>query len=401
MPIRYPCALCQHPVRNNQNSLLCVSCGNWCHLKCTKTSKNAFTQNCDWICERCIFNELPFLDCSTSHNQDNDNDPNIMNNDNLTDHVPPPKKVSHYIYSNFEETLNSIRNKSGLHFVHLNVCSLYKCIDEIRLMFSDKSFDVLTFSETMLDSSIPVSCVNIEGYSIIRKDRNRHGGGVIAYVKHGIDYQVRNDLGDNQLELIILQVNPSKQKSFLLCTWYRPPNSQLVLFDKLNRVFQDIEASGLDLVLIGDLNCDVMNSRPSCHTNRLLSIAENFNLTQVITKPTRITKSSSSTIDLIFTSNSEKVSFSEVVQLGLSDHYMIVGSWGNARTRVHEHKFVTSRNVKNVVKENFLKDLQNETWSEVYSENDVEKSYQYFKSSFKNIIDKHAPLKTKRIRQKE
>ena len=89
---------------------------------------------------------------------------------------------------------------------------------------------------------------------------------------------------------------------------------------------QDIELSGLDVVLLGDLNCDIMNPRPSCHTNRLVSLAESFNLKQIISKPTRITKSSSSTIDLVLTSNSDKISFSDVVQLGLSDHYMIVCS---------------------------------------------------------------------------
>ena len=67
----------------------------------------------------------------------------------------------------------------------------------------------------MLDSSIPDSCVNIDGFSVIRKDRNRQGGGVIAYVKSNIIYNVRHDLSDDELEPTVLQINPYKQNHSL------------------------------------------------------------------------------------------------------------------------------------------------------------------------------------------
>ena len=48
-----------------------------------------------------------------------------------------------------------------------------------------------------------------------------------------------------------------------------------------------------------------------------------FGLKQVITEPTRITPSSSSLIDLIFTNQPDLVSFSGVSHVGISDHSLI------------------------------------------------------------------------------
>ena len=50
--------------------------------------------------------------------------------------------------------------------------------------------------------------------------------------------------------------------------------------------------------------------------------------------------------------------------------------------------------------ESFETDLSDMSWNEVYRESDVDKSYCSFVSTFKKIVDKHAPLKTKRVKQK-
>ena len=48
--------------------------------------------------------------------------------------------------------------------------------------------------------------VEIEGYEIIRLDRNHNGGGVCFYVRNCIDYTVRDDLLCNDLEILTLEI---------------------------------------------------------------------------------------------------------------------------------------------------------------------------------------------------
>ena len=58
----------------------------------------------------------------------------------------------------------------------LNVASLVKHLDELPLMFLDKKLDVLAINETRLDSTISDGLVSIDGYNVLRADRDRNGG---------------------------------------------------------------------------------------------------------------------------------------------------------------------------------------------------------------------------------
>ena len=42
--------------------------------------------------------------------------------------------------------------------------------------------------------------IYLPGYEIVRRDRNRNGGGVCFYIKTAINYFVRTDLNINNLE---------------------------------------------------------------------------------------------------------------------------------------------------------------------------------------------------------
>ena len=65
---------------------------------------------------------------------------------------------------------------------HLNVRSILSVADEIHCLLVDKKIDVLTVSETWLDSTISTSEFCPSGYEFIRKDRDRKGGGVGIYI---------------------------------------------------------------------------------------------------------------------------------------------------------------------------------------------------------------------------
>ena len=82
----------------------------------------------------------------------------------------------------------------------------------------------------MLDSSVFDDEINISGYDLVRNDRNRNGGGVAIYIRSVINYKIRHDLMNNNLETITLEVLPPKSKTFLVNTWYRPPNSPVECF---------------------------------------------------------------------------------------------------------------------------------------------------------------------------
>jgi exonuclease III len=107
----------------------------------------------------------------------------------------------------------------GFKVGHLNIASLMKHKDELSIFITKNSFDVLCINETRLDSSIYNSEVEIAGYDLIRKDRNRNGGGVAIYVRNVIPYINRTELSPDTVEAICLEIRKPKSKPLLVSTW--------------------------------------------------------------------------------------------------------------------------------------------------------------------------------------
>jgi hypothetical protein len=78
-----------------------------------------------------------------------------------------------------------------------------------------------------------------------------------------------------------------------------------------------------ELLLMGDLNCDVSKFPPDAHTRRLQFLSCVYQLEQLINEPTRVTRTSATLIDLIFTNKKENIAKSGVIHLGISDHSLI------------------------------------------------------------------------------
>ena len=61
-------------------------------------------------------------------------------------------------------------------------------LDNLRIFVEAQSPDVITLCETWLDDSIKNDEVAIEGYVLVRRDRNRHGGGIGMYIRENLSF---------------------------------------------------------------------------------------------------------------------------------------------------------------------------------------------------------------------
>ena len=181
-----------------------------------------FHSDFDWICSR-LFNELPFQEEEDDHVDDIDIDKENSVNSEI----------------NFDAVCSELKSISGISIAHLNVCSLLKNIDEIRLLLDEAKINILTMCETRLDGSVSDNEICIDGYNIVRNDRNRNGGGVIMYIRNTVDFKILAEYQNHDLEIICIQVNLYKEKPFILMSWYRPPDSSINVFDKLETILQD------------------------------------------------------------------------------------------------------------------------------------------------------------------
>lgn len=258
-------------------------------------------------------------------------------------------------------------------------------------------------AETRLDQYIPDRAVCITDYTLYRNDRNRDGGGVAVYVKQSASFthKLRNDLMPKELEIIVLEIKFNCTKPFLAVVWYRPPDSKMELFEYIEIIMQNAELEDKEIIMMGDINCDVTALNACCYTKRLNDIKTNYHLNQLITEPTRVTESTSTLIDHIYISDVNKVVESGVIHTGISDHSMVYVTIGNNKVSKSGHKTKFTRNYKHLDAHDFTSDLNNVDWTQITKCSDVNDAAHMFQSLFINVCNNHAPIKKKRVRKKK
>ena len=260
-PTKHPCSVCRRPVKVNQCAIECDRCMLWTHCNCCGVDNKAYEtllltdSDFTWICPVCIDKTLPFYDCSVLSSSLH------SNIDSMRQSITSPQR-SHI--------LGTSCIKRGLRIAHLNARSLVSCIDDIRLLIHEEQLDILTLSETWLDGTINDLEVCPTGMNIIRKDRNRRGGGTAILISDRLRFEFRQDLNSDEIEAVWLEIFPRSKRSMLICSAYRSPACN-AFFDHLMFVYE----KGLHnrkqqhITILGDLNCDI--NQPSLPQTKLLN----------------------------------------------------------------------------------------------------------------------------------
>ena len=200
------------------------------------------------------------------------------------------------------EPTSVLPSQRGLKLASLNINKLITHIDELRILLAHNEIDILSINETKLNETIADNEVNILGYDIIRRDRITNGGrGVCFYVKNSINFTIRNDLNIDTLENLCLEIQKPRSKPFVVATWYRPPDSPIGIFSLFETLIGKLDSENIEYYLMEDLNCDMIATRYNNNTCKLMSITDIYGLQQLITEPTRITPTSATLIDVIYT----------------------------------------------------------------------------------------------------
>ncbi len=115
---------------------------------------------------------------------------------------------------------------------------------------------------------------------------------------------------------------PNKSK-IIVFNIYQPPKLPISWFDKMNALVDNFSGTKLEYVITGDMNCDLLKHPLENHTKHLIYTCEVHQLTQLVNKPTRITPTSCTLIDMIMTSNPDKIVEHDVKAVGLADHCLM------------------------------------------------------------------------------
>ena len=334
---------------NNQKNQKAVSCGVCLgsnHAKCAGVKY--VLVNMDWTCSGCLLSALPFHKCRT---------------DAL---IEDQEAIASYEFTeNTENIVRVLKEQSkNLRLMHLNTQCMTSTFNEFLLTVKQFPMNVITLSETWLKNNPALlEYVSVPGYSAVFRNRESiKGGGVGAYMHESIQFKRRCDIENlhPDLEHLWLELpGRNKHSKALIGIMYRS-KLKLSESDWLEGVesllgYLTMSWDGL-LVVTGDVNIDMR--KPSDNlTRKYQTLLEVFSLKQIVTKPTRVTRTSKTLINHIVVNFPQNITYTDVIPCSMVGDHDAPFACINVRVPRFEPRFKFLRNEKELDENAFKEDF--------------------------------------------
>jgi len=239
--------------------------------------------------------------------------------------------------------------------------------------------------------------VELPGFQLYRNDRlHKRGGGVAAFVRSELQTVVvhaSDTSRPNKPEYIFLDVCIN-HAHVLVAVCYRPPN--IGYMAEFEGVLLDLMARYRHVIVMGDFNADLLGPATYDQTN-LTSMFQSCNMTILTLDATHHSSTADTWLDVMAVTDAAHVAHhGQLPAPGLSRHDLIFCVY-RLNTPKSKPKFIQYRDYKKIIPENLLSDARCAPWGEVVRADNVDGMVESFTDIMNQLLDKHAPLVTKRV----
>ena len=210
---------------------------------------------------------------------------------------------------------------------HLNVRSLTLHFDELFSLLGGTgiNFQVIGLSEIKVSVNSPISTnINIPGYNFHHTPSLSAAGGVGIYVNSLLKANKRLDLSTNtcDFETVWIEIENAKLKNILCCCAYRHPSSEVANFNNhIQELLSILANENKTTFIMGDFNLNLLNSENHALTSDFINTMFANHFQPLILHPTRVTDSSATLIDNIFSNDVSCTVTSGNILIQSSDHF--------------------------------------------------------------------------------
>ena len=300
------------------------------------------------------------------------------------------------------------RIDGALSMCHLNIRSIRKNLGyfEVYLKALDYDFSLIGISETWLQDNT-CDLFHLDGYDFFETHRTtKTGGGVGLFINEKIKFCKRPDLChlDDYMECVTIEVENKSfnmDKDMIVSVIYRPPNTETGVFvETINAFIEKIKPENKYCYLMGDYNINILNFATHSATADFVDSMYSYGFFPLINRPTRITTSSATIIDNIFTNNlfHAGASCQGIFVTDISDHLPIFHINCCQKISQESDIFVSTRNFSFHNRQSFQNALDETDWEEIYSQHDTQSAFTRFYSKFTNLYNKHFPFRKIKLR---
>ena len=302
------------------------------------------------------------------------------------------------------DSFSDLNDAKGFKLAHLNIRSLVKKVDQIRLLLNDSDIDLLSISETWLKGHLHTGLVELKGFLTFRQDRGprgkKRGGGLITYVnkKYSDCSESLADLNvsNENIEAQWVMIHRAHCKDIISCNIYRPPTGDLkkaILY--LEECLLTLNLSKINLFVMGDMNVDYKN-KSAPNFKKLNFFFKSNGLEQHVLQTTRNNERTKSLLDLAV-SNSNFVSTAGVLNHFISDHQPIYILHKKGRDTRKSVGF-RGRSYRNFDGEAFRIELLKRDWESYYDIESPDQAWDHIKTNILSVLDEMCPLRSYQIK---
>lgn len=416
------CYTCTNLLLDTQNRIICILCKHTYHLNCYSSDLTDSSNLESWYCLDCLANLLPFNcisdvemqsqftnDCPAAfvapqeklklYNDDEAHRP-LANNCDLDpdDNYYVNRPVDHGYMTPSQLALVMKEETHMCSLMHINCRSIASKLIDIQLLLHEIPSHVLAVSETWLDQTLD-STVHIQGYTFIHKPRETGGGGGVGFfIKHNIDYQIMPQQHPNHTsyESLFIRISQLNCPPSVLGVVYRAPGQPVQQFnEEFDQLLSDLTASKRDIFLMGDFNIDLLKHNEHGPTNTFLNTVTSHYFLPTILRPTRITDTTRTLIDNIFTNIWPKTINSALITDAISDHLPVITWFSSHMGKLDKPANYRTRIFNDQSKDLFKTLLQQIDFSSVLllcNDNEPNIAYDTFLNLIKGAYNKAFPL---------
>ena len=438
------CNLCSKNILRHAHYLNCAYCYGHTHIKCLPgvTANDSIYVNrnqSNWLCPVCSAEVFPFnhyeddtlfyetvsncfFDIKSRTiarlrgyqfnpfelNEDNlnlphmDSDPDLQYFNDVT-YIETLNKCDYYMVKDFNAMIkdNDLKGKSSLSFMHLNIRSLPKHASEFEAFMAELTinFDIIGITETWLTKSNS-DLYDIDIYTHFNQTRNgKMGGGVSLFVRSHINCVIRSDLClmDNFIEVLFVEMpkrSSGLMKKVLIGVVYRPPNSDIQLFiEKITELLNGVRNENKTLYLMGDFNINILAAEDHLPTSEFLESMYSYGLFPLISKPTRMTQTTETLIDNIFTNDVTNSHCHQGIFFNdISDHFPVFHIINVVRSDPSK-KVYWARTIDDKSINDFMHHLYKINWTDVLHSGEGTVAFELFYNKFSQVFENIFPLK--------
>ena len=291
--------------------------------------------------------------------------------------------------------------------LNLNVQSLPCKFDNLKIQLDrlesvpNLNLSFINIQETWMNEHNETS-IHLPNYNIVYKHKlnGKRGGGLATLIKDNFNYSIRDDLAfpiNKQpfYDSLFTEIIIDNQPKLIIGNIYRSPGAlNLTDFNNdIEIILDKIKKEKCNIIISGDFNVNLLNVNKHKLTTDFIDLWTTKGYIPELTLPTRVTYSTATLIDNIFTKSiKNSLTLSKgILTTDLSDHYPSFIEIQTINKLPKKKKIIETRLISKTSLNTFMCDLNKENWETVINQTNPNDKFNTFLNTYTKLMDKNIP----------